>query len=106
MLAVAHIHGGFNVAVAFLVPQVDLQRYSQNHITQNISNQGQQHMGCFVVGCLVVDRSGVGAVEFVIRPHDICQVCVSLAPHSLGCVTLLEQVPSIACRNVKDRGGN
>lgn len=58
------------------------------------------------VGYLVVDRSGVGAVEFVIRSHDICEVCVPLAPHSLGCVTLLEQVPSIACRKVKDHGSN
>lgn len=57
-------------------------------------------------GYLVVGRSGVGAVEFVIRSHDICEVCVSLAPHSLGCVTLLEQVPSIACRKVRDLGSN
>lgn len=57
-------------------------------------------------GYLVVDRGGVGAVEFVICSHDICEVCVPLTPHSLGCVTLLEQVPSIACRKVKDHGSN
>lgn len=57
-------------------------------------------------GYLVVDGSGVGAVEFVIRSHDVCEVSVPLAPHPLGCVALLEQVPSIACRKVKEHGRN
>lgn len=38
VFAVAHIQGGFNVAVAFFMPQVDLQAVGE----KPQSNQGQQ----------------------------------------------------------------
>ncbi len=50
---------------------------------------------------LVVDGSRVGAVEFMICSHDVCEVWVSLTPQSLRRVALLTQVPSIACVGVE-----
>lgn len=44
---------------------------------------------CLLCSYLVVDRSRVGAVEFMICSHDVSTVCVPLTPHSLGRVALL-----------------
>lgn len=44
VFAVAHIQGGFHVALAFLVPQVDLQTWSETYIAQDNSNQEQRDM--------------------------------------------------------------
>lgn len=44
---------------------------------------------------LVVDGSGVGAVELVICSHDVREVRVPLTPQSLSGGALLMQVPGI-----------
>lgn len=95
------------MAVAFLMPQVDLQAVGERHkVTRSngilrcwIRTSWPSLCGISEAsGYLVVERSGVGAVEFMIRSQDIGEVCVPLTPYSLGSVTLLEQVPSITCR--------
>lgn len=58
-------------------------------------------LGADISAYLMVDRSGVGAVEFMICSHDVCEVRVPLTPQSLGCVALLTQVPGITYEGVK-----
>lgn len=49
----------------------------------------------------MVNGSGAGAVEFMIGSHDVCEVCIPLAPHSLRCVALLMEVARINCREAQ-----
>lgn len=51
VFAVAHVQGGFNVAVAFLVPQVDLQAVGENHKVTRGNKLGQSELACVEFLC-------------------------------------------------------
>lgn len=51
VFAVAHVQGGFNVAVAFLVPQVDLQAVGENHKATRGNRLGQSELACVEFLC-------------------------------------------------------
>lgn len=98
MFAVAHFQGWLNVTEALLVPQVDLQARREKHWAPSTrAKQLFRVRRALVSGYLVVDRSSVGAVEFMISSHHVCQVRVPLTLQSLRRVTLLTQVPGITC---------
>lgn len=49
VFAVAHVQGGFNVAGAFLMPQVDLQAVGEKHKVTN--RLGQSELACVEFLC-------------------------------------------------------
>lgn len=114
VFAVANVQRRFNVAQAFLVPEVDLRRtHKQPQCFQSSGDNLCRQLLLFVIneaerlqikrvcGYLMVNRSGAGAVEFMIGSHDVCEVYVPLAPHSLRCVALLMEVASVSCREAQ-----
>lgn len=102
------------MAQAFLMPEVDLRRtHKQPECFQSPGDNLRRQLMLFVIheaerlqikcvcGYLMINRSGAGAVEFMIGSHDVCEVCIPLAPHSLRCVALLMEVASINCREAQ-----
>lgn len=49
---------------------------------------------------LVVKGISIGAVEFMISPHDVCEVCISFAFQFLRRVAFLVQKPGVSCKNI------